>query len=144
MGRPRTKSAMMMWQTQQRMVAAGYPIARRPARCVTRQRLWMRYTIALDLLAQALHVSIDQAAVAVELRLARFDRGHKRQPAKFIQYPLKGHLDSGLVAICPVCSSRLDLQNGTWTPNAETKDLEPLDDLNPGPLPDSQEDSQGS
>lgn len=136
MGRPRTKNAQKTWLMMQELRKAGYQIPSRTARCATRPRLWIRYTVAIDLLSQAIGLSPEATAKAVEYRLARFDHGLQRFPLRIPTNRLGGPLDKP-AAVCPCCGSQLDLETGTWTPGEM---LDPLD-LDPSPNADDAQDN---
>jgi len=129
--RPRTKSAMKTWLMQRQLQAAGYSIPHRNGRGSIRARLYARYVVAFNLLAEALGITPDQATRNVEYRLAKFDRGLPRPLLHHSHFSHRKRFDGKPQAICPVCGSVLDLDNSTWTPNPEALDLEPLDDLDP-------------
>lgn len=125
--RPKTKSAMRTWLAKEAFKAAGHKVPKATARAATRPRLWLHYMFALDMLSQALGISIDQAAHNVEFRMYRFDHGHKRALVHHSKYPQRALRDGTRQAVCPVCGSVLDLDSKTWTPNPEAEALEPLD-----------------
>ena len=125
--RPKTKSAMRTWLMQRQLQAAGYDIPERNGRGSIRARLYARYIVALNMLAEALAIEPNQAARDVEYRLAKFDRGQPRPKLNHQHFTHRALRDGTRQAVCPVCGSVLDLDSKTWTPNPEAEALEPLD-----------------
>ena len=136
--KPRTKSAMRTWLMQRQLQAAGYGIPTRNGRGSIRARLYARYVVAFNLLAEALGCTPDQATRNIEYRLAVFDRGQPRPKLNHQHFTQRALRDKNLQAVCPVCGSVLDLDSKTWTFNPDAEALEPLD-LDGQPQADSQE-----